>query len=33
MQRTNKPTITEVTAVTTPTTDNTPDYTFNTSID
>ncbi len=32
MQRTDKPTISEVTAVSTPTTDNTPDYTFNTSI-
>ena len=33
MQRTDKPTITEITPITTPTTDNTPDYTFNTSID
>ena len=32
MQRKNKPTISEVTAVNTPTKDNTPDYTFNTSI-
>ena len=28
MQRSDKPTISEVTAVSTPTTDNTPDYTF-----
>jgi hypothetical protein len=33
MQRDNKPTISEVTAIPTPTTDNTPNYTFNTSID
>jgi len=33
MQRANKPTISEVTAIPTPTNDNTPDYTFNTSID
>jgi hypothetical protein len=33
MQRTDKPTISEVTPISTPTTDNTPNYTFNTSID
>ncbi len=33
MQRDNKPTISEVTAIPTPTNDNTPNYTFNTSID
>jgi len=32
MQRTDKPTISEVTPVNTPTKDNTPNYTFNTSI-
>ncbi len=32
MQRTDKPTISEVTAITSPTKDNTPDYTFNTSM-